>query len=71
MGESVARQHRMVVCRMTLVCKKKRSEIEKKTKCWKLKKEDCCVEFRQTLRQALGGQVVLPDDWETTAGMIR
>ncbi|KAK3554723.1 hypothetical protein QTP70_032624 [Hemibagrus guttatus] len=33
-GESVARQHRMVVCRMTLmVCKKKRSKIEKKTKC--------------------------------------
>ncbi|KAK3533407.1 hypothetical protein QTP70_019486, partial [Hemibagrus guttatus] len=69
-GESVARQHRMVVCRMTLmVCKKKRSkiEIEKKTKWWKLKKE----EFRQKLRQALGGQVVLPDDWETTAEVIR
>ncbi|KAK3553786.1 hypothetical protein QTP70_011156 [Hemibagrus guttatus] len=49
-GESVARQHRMVVCRMTLmVCKKK----------------------RQKLRQALGGQVVLPDDWETTAEVIR
>ncbi|KAK3541624.1 hypothetical protein QTP86_033058, partial [Hemibagrus guttatus] len=33
-GESVTRQHRMVVCRMTLmVCKKKRSKIEKKTKC--------------------------------------
>ncbi|KAK3566416.1 hypothetical protein QTP86_032264, partial [Hemibagrus guttatus] len=43
-GESVARQHRMVVCRMTLmVCKKKRSKIE----------------------------VVLPDDWETTAEVIR
>ncbi|KAK3551351.1 hypothetical protein QTP70_015027 [Hemibagrus guttatus] len=71
-GESVARQHRMVVCRMTLmVCKKKRSEIEKKTKCWKLKKEECCEEFRQKLRQALGGQVVLPDDWETTAEVIR
>ncbi|KAK3543979.1 hypothetical protein QTP70_032740, partial [Hemibagrus guttatus] len=58
-GESVARQHRMVVCRMTLmVCKKKRSEIEieKKTKWWKLKKEECCEEFRQKLRQALGGQ---------------
>ncbi|KAK3540944.1 hypothetical protein QTP86_006405 [Hemibagrus guttatus] len=69
-GESVARQHRMVVCRMTLlVCKTKRSkiEIEKKTKWWKLKKE----EFRQKLRQALGGQVVLPDDWETTAEVIR
>ncbi|KAK3511359.1 hypothetical protein QTP70_005292 [Hemibagrus guttatus] len=60
----------MVVCRMTLmVCKKKRSkiEIEKKTKWWKLKKEECCEEFRQ----ALGGQVVLPDNWETTAEVIR
>ncbi|KAK3523894.1 hypothetical protein QTP70_015724 [Hemibagrus guttatus] len=71
-GESVASQHRMVVCRMTLmVCKKKRSEIEKKTKWWKLKKEECCEEFRQKLRQALGGQVVLPDDWETTAEVIK
>ncbi|KAK3542858.1 hypothetical protein QTP70_006126 [Hemibagrus guttatus] len=26
---------------------------------------------RQKLRQALGGQVVLPDDWETTAELIR
>ncbi|KAK3553755.1 hypothetical protein QTP70_009194 [Hemibagrus guttatus] len=57
---------------MTLmVCKKKRSEIEKKTKWWKLKKEECCEEFREKLRQALGGQVVLPDDWETTAELIR
>ncbi|KAK3561088.1 hypothetical protein QTP86_028408 [Hemibagrus guttatus] len=71
-GESVARQHRMVVCRMTLlVCKKKRSKIEKKTKWWKLKKEECCEEFRQKLSQALGGQVVLPDDWETTAEVNR
>ncbi|KAK3515217.1 hypothetical protein QTP70_010617 [Hemibagrus guttatus] len=71
-GESVARQRRMVVCRMTLmVCKKKRSKIEKKTKWWKLKKEECCEEFRQKLRQALGGQVVLPNDWETTAEVIR
>ncbi|KAK3566609.1 hypothetical protein QTP86_001484, partial [Hemibagrus guttatus] len=71
-GESVARQHRMVVCRMTLmVCKTKRSKIEKKTKWWKLKKEECCEEFRQKLRQALGGQVVLPDDWEATAEVIR
>ncbi|MCJ8732717.1 hypothetical protein PDJAM_G00214520 [Pangasius djambal] len=73
-GESVARQHRMVVCRMTLmVCKRKRSkiEIEKKTKWWKLEKEECCEDFRQKLRQALGGQVVLPDDRETTAEVIR
>ncbi|KAK3567833.1 hypothetical protein QTP86_027230 [Hemibagrus guttatus] len=45
--------------------------IEKKTKWWRLKKEECCEEFRQKLRQALGGQIVLPDDWETTAEVIR
>ncbi|KAK3542992.1 hypothetical protein QTP70_008686 [Hemibagrus guttatus] len=45
----------------------RRTQIEKKTKWWKLKKEECCEEFRQKLRQALGGQVVLPDDWESTA----
>ncbi|KAK3530535.1 hypothetical protein QTP86_027896 [Hemibagrus guttatus] len=32
--------------------------MEKKTKLWKLKKEECCEEFRQKLRQALGGQKV-------------
>ncbi|KAK3525575.1 hypothetical protein QTP70_000455 [Hemibagrus guttatus] len=31
----------------------------------------CVQETRQKLRQALGGQVVLPDDWETTAEVIR
>ncbi|KAK3571140.1 hypothetical protein QTP86_003095 [Hemibagrus guttatus] len=56
-GESVARQHRMVVCRMTLmVCKIKRSEIEKKTKWWKLKKEECSEEFRQACSEALVAQ---------------
>ncbi|KAK3574323.1 hypothetical protein QTP86_005094 [Hemibagrus guttatus] len=49
----------------------RRTQIEKKTKWWKLKKEECCEEFRHKLRQALGGQVVLPDDWETTAEVIR
>lgn len=29
-----------------------------------------CVVFRE-LRQALGGQEVLPDDWTTTANVIR
>ncbi|KAK3506687.1 hypothetical protein QTP70_014911, partial [Hemibagrus guttatus] len=29
------------------------------------------LDFRQKLRQALDGQVVLPDDWETTAEVIR
>ena len=71
-GESVAKQHRMVVCRMTLVVRKmKRTKAEQKTKWWKLKKEECCITFRKELRQALGGQEVLPDDWKTTANVIR
>ncbi|KAK3566156.1 hypothetical protein QTP86_028452, partial [Hemibagrus guttatus] len=54
-GESVARQHRMVVCRMTLmVCKTKRSKIEKKTKWWKLNKEECSEVIRETGRKVLG-----------------
>ncbi|KAK3544097.1 hypothetical protein QTP86_001518, partial [Hemibagrus guttatus] len=34
-------------------------------------KSGVCKTKRQKLRQALGGQVVLPDDWETTAEVIR
>ncbi|KAK3558682.1 hypothetical protein QTP86_023229 [Hemibagrus guttatus] len=61
-----------ILCRRgNLKMKRSEIEIEKKTKWWKLKKEECCEEFRQKLRQALGGQVVLPDDWETTAEVIR
>ncbi|XP_051790281.1 uncharacterized protein LOC127529729 [Erpetoichthys calabaricus] len=71
-GESVVKQHRMVVCRMTLEIKKrKRVRAEPRIKWWKLKKEDCKVEFREEVRQALGGSEELPDSWETTADVIR
>ncbi|XP_067349374.1 uncharacterized protein [Channa argus] len=71
-GESVARQHRMVVCKMMLVVRKmKRTKAEQRTKWWKLKKEECCVVFREELTQNLGGLEVLPDDWTTTANLIR
>lgn len=33
----------------------------------KLKKEEYCAEFREDLKQALGGREKLPDDWESTA----
>ncbi|KAK3535778.1 hypothetical protein QTP70_021098, partial [Hemibagrus guttatus] len=64
-------EHRMTYKSGGRRIQKKRSRIEKKTKWWTLKKEECCEEFRKKLRQALGGQVVLPDDWETTAEVIR
>ena len=37
----------------------------------KLKKEDCCEEFRDEIRRALDGREELPDDWTTTAKVVR
>ena len=36
-----------------------------------MKKEDCCEEFREEIRRALGGKEELPDDWTTTAKVVR
>jgi len=42
-GESLARQYRMVVCRMILVVRMmKRTKAEQKTKRWKLKEDVIC-----------------------------
>ena len=59
-GEGVAL---IVVCRTTLMLrKKKRAKAERRLKCWKLKKDDCCEDLSKRLRQALGGWEELPDD---------
>lgn len=71
-GESVAKQHRMVVCKLTMeVRKRKRVKTEKKIKWWKLRKEECCEEFRKEVGAVLGCVEEFPDDWEATAAMIR
>ncbi|XP_019744436.1 uncharacterized protein LOC109527143 [Hippocampus comes] len=71
-GESVAKQHRIVVCKLTMeVRKRKRVKTEKKIKWWQLRKEDCCEEFRSAVRAVLGSVEEFPDDWETTAAVIR
>ena len=45
-GDNVAKQHRLLVCRMTLETRKRRTtKAEPRIKWWKLKKEDCCEEF--------------------------
>ena len=71
-GDNVAKQHRLLVCRMTLETRKRRTtKAEPRIKWWKLKKEDCCEEFREEIRRALGGKEELPDDWTTTAKVVR
>ncbi|KAI5101616.1 hypothetical protein C0J45_8819 [Silurus meridionalis] len=64
-GDSVARQHQMVVCRMVWEVKKKRRRVrtERRIRWWKLKEEECSVRFRVEVRQELGGGEEVLDNW--------
>ena len=55
-GGKSDRQHKMIVCMMTVV--------ERWIKWWKLE-EDCCEDLRERPRQAQGGCKKLPDNWVT------
>ncbi|KAI5609928.1 hypothetical protein C0J50_5600 [Silurus asotus] len=71
-GDSVARQHQMVVCRMVLEVKKRRRvRTERRIKWWKLQEEECSVRIGKEVRQGLGGGDEVLDDWATTAKVIR
>ncbi|KAI5089302.1 histone H4 transcription factor [Silurus meridionalis] len=72
-GDSVARQHRMVVCRMVLEARMKRRRVrtERRIRWWKLKEEECSVRFREEVRERLSGVKEVLDDWATTAGVMR
>ena len=74
-GDNVAKQHRLLLCRMTLETKKRKIvKAEPMIKLWKLKKEDSCEESREEekeIRRSLGGKEELPDDWTTTAKVVR
>ena len=65
-------QHRLLVCRLTLETNKREiAKAEPMIKWWKLKMEDCCEEFMEEIRRALGGRKELPDDWTTMAKVVR
>ena len=71
-GESVAKQHRMVVCKIMMNMRtRKRVKTEQKIKWWKLSKEEWCEDFRKEVRAVFGHVEEFPDDWETTATGIR
>ena len=56
-GDNVAKLHRLLVCRITLEIKKRKiTKAEPRIKWLKLKKDDCCEEFREEIRRALGGK---------------
>ena len=68
----VAKQHRMVVCKMALMVKKKKAEkVKPKIRWWKLKETSCQEAFRREMTTILGGKNGLPDEWDKTAEMLR
>ena len=72
MNECVAKQHRMVVCKMALMVKKKKAEkVKPKMRWWKLKETSCQEAFRQEVTRILGGKDGLPNEWDKTAEMLR
>ena len=72
-NESVARQHRMVVCRMTLK-KKKRERTERtmaRIKWWKVKNRDLGMKVKDEVIRLLNGEEDLPSNWKPSADIIR
>ena len=71
-NECVAKQHRMLVCKMALMVKKKKTEkIQPNIRQWKLKQTSCQEVFRQDVTRTLGGKDGLLDEWDKTAEMLR
>ena len=72
LNECVAKQHRMVICKIAFVEKKKKAEkVKPKIRWWKLKETSCQEAFRQEMITILGGEDELPDEWDKTAEMLR
>ena len=71
-NEWVSKQHRMVVCKMVLMVKKKKAEKVKPKIRWRKLKETSCQEaFRQEVTSTLGGKEELPDKWDKTTEMLK
>ena len=61
-NEWVAKQHRIVVCKITFMVKKKKAEkVKPKIRWWKLKETTCQEAFRQEVTRTLGGKDGLLD----------
>ena len=71
-NECVAKQHRMVICKMTFMVKKKKAEkIKPKIRCWKLRETSCQEAFRQEVTRILGGKNGLLVEWDKTVEILR
>ena len=74
LNECVAKQHRIVVCKMVLMVKRKKADkVKPRMRWWKLKETSYQEAFRQEVTRILGGKDRLPDEWDKhkTAEMLR
>ena len=63
LNECVTKQHRMVVCKMALMVKKKKVEkVKPKIRWWKLKETSYQKVFRQVVTRIMGGKNGLTDE---------
>ena len=71
-NECAAKQHCMVVCKMALILKKKKTEkVKPKIRWWKMKDTSCQEVFRQEATRILGGKEGSRDECDKTAEMLR
>ena len=71
-NECVPKQHRIVLCKMALLEKKKKAEkVKPKIRWWKLKETSYQEAFRQEVTRILGGKDRLPNEWDKTEEMLR
>ena len=72
LNKCVAKQHRVVVCKMVLMVKKKKAvKVKRKIQRRKLKETSYQEAFRQEVTRILGGKDRLPNEWDKTAEMLR
>ena len=72
LNKCVAKQHRMVVCKMALKVKKKKAKkVKPKIRWWKLKETSCQEAFRREATRILEGKDGLPDEWDKTAEILK
>jgi len=70
MGESVAKQHRLVVSKMVMWTKwRKTTRAEKRTKWWKLREKEIQTQFRQKVLES--GVMESEEGYEAVANKIR
>ena len=67
LNECVAKQHRMVVCKMVLMVKKKAEKVKPKIRWWKMNETSCQEAFIQEVTRILGGKDLLLDEWNSSA----